>query len=172
MWLSRFGRTVASDAVASVTARLETPRDAGSHVTLAGQRVNLGQPADGGPGSGSEAGRALAETLTGLARAFGAREARVPDSDDPFARHGLTHGWDDPVMAPARRMTGRELLLGSSFRAVLGQGAGVAVDELGPGGVGVAVLGGGAGARPERRVGDRLDGHGLRAGAVCSPGSR
>ena len=164
MWLSRFGRTVASDAVASVTARLETLRDAGSHVTLAGQRVNLGQPGDGGPGSGSEAGRAFAETLTGLARAFGAREARVPDGDDPFARHGLTHGWDDPVMAPARRMTGRELLLGSSFRAVLGGGAGSQWTSWGQGGVGVAVLGGGAGTRPEWRVGDRLDGHGLRAG--------
>ena len=118
MWLSRFGRTVASDAVASVTARLQTPRDAGSHVTLAGQRVNLGQADD------DDNGRALAETLTGLARAFGAREARAPDSDDPFARHGLSNGRSDPVMAPARRMTGRELLLGSSFRAVLGQGAG------------------------------------------------
>ena len=118
MWLSRFGRTVASDAVASVTARLETPRDAGSHVTLAGQRVNLGQADD------DDDGRALAETLTGLARAFGAREARAPDSDDPFARHGLSDGWSDSVMAPARRVTGRELLLGSSFRAVLGQGAG------------------------------------------------
>ena len=118
MWLSRFGRTVASDAVASVTARLETPRDAGSHVTLAGQRVNLGQADD------DDDGRALAETLTGLARAFGAHEARAPDGDDPFAHHGLSNGWSDPVMAPARRMTGRELLLGSSFRAVLGQGAG------------------------------------------------
>ena len=36
MWLARFGRMVASDAVASVTARLETPRDAGSHLTVAG----------------------------------------------------------------------------------------------------------------------------------------
>ena len=41
MWLARFGRVVPSEAAASVTARLETPRDAGSHVTLAG-------PADAG----------------------------------------------------------------------------------------------------------------------------
>ena len=119
MWLSRFGRTVASDAVASVTARLETPREAGSHVTLAGQRVNLGQVDD------DDNGRALAETLTGLARAFGAHEAQAPDSDDPFARHGLSNGWRDSTTATgARRVTGRELLLGSSFRAVLGQGVG------------------------------------------------
>ena len=41
MWLARFGRMVASDAVASVTARLETPRDAGSHVTVAGAAHEL-----------------------------------------------------------------------------------------------------------------------------------
>ena len=118
MWLARFGRTVASDAVASVTARLETPREAGSYLTLAGQRVNLGQAGD------DDDGRALAETLTGLARAFGAHEVPAADADDPFARHGLINGWTAPVMAPARRVTGRELLLGSSFRAVLGGGAG------------------------------------------------
>ena len=130
MWLARFGRMVASDAVASVTARLETPRDAGSHVTLAGQRVNLGQ-ADDGRGSGSEAGTALATVLTGFARTFGAPSAPAAD-DDPgsgagagsFARHGLTAGWNDPATTGTRRVTGRELLLGTSFRAVLGQGSG------------------------------------------------
>ena len=112
MWLARFGRTVAADAVASVTARLETPRDAGSHLTLAGQRLSL-----------SGDGTALAGTLTGLARAFGARE--VPANDDPFARHDLTNLWNESTTATgARRVTGRELLLGSSFRAVLGHGAG------------------------------------------------
>ena len=125
MWLARFGRMVASDAVASVTARLETPRDAGSHVTFAGQRVNFGEAEGGG-------GAALATVLTGLAQTFGAPSAPAPD-DDPgsgagagsFARHGLTDPWNDSTAATgARRVTGRELLLGSSFRAVLGQGAG------------------------------------------------
>ncbi len=125
MWLSRFGRMVASDAVASVTARLETPRDAGSHVTFAGQRVNFGEAEGGG-------GAALATVLTGLAQTFGAPNAPASD-DDPgsgagagsFARHGLTDPWNDSTAATgARRVTGRELLLGSSFRAVLGQGAG------------------------------------------------
>ena len=46
-WLARFGRAAAADAVAAVTSRLETPRDAGSHVTLAGQRVDLSDT-DGG----------------------------------------------------------------------------------------------------------------------------
>ncbi len=118
MWLARFGRMVASDAVASVTARLETPRDAGSHVTLMGQRMNFGEAEGGG-------GAALATVLTGFAQAFGAPSAPASDDDDPFARHGLTNPWNDPAtVSGARRVTGRELLLGSSFRAVLGQGAG------------------------------------------------
>ena len=116
MWLARFGRMVASDAVASVTARLETPRDAGSHVTVAGQRMNFGE---------AEGTAALATVLTGFAQTFGAPTAPAPDEDDPFDRHGLTNGWNDPAtVTGARRVTGRELLLGTSFRAVLGQGAG------------------------------------------------
>ena len=117
MWLSRFGRMVASDAVASVTARLETPRGAGSHVTLMGQRMNFGEAGGGGAA-------ALATVLTGFAQTFGAPSAPAADEDDPFARHGLTGGWRDPAAAGARRVTARELLLGTSFRAVLGQGAG------------------------------------------------
>ena len=116
MWLARFGRMVASDAVASVTARLETPRDAGSHVTVAGQRMNFGE---------AEGTAALATVLTGFAQTFGAPSAPARDGDDPFARHRLTSGWNDPAtVTGARRVTGRELLLGTSFRAVLGQGAG------------------------------------------------
>ena len=118
MWLARFGRMVASDAVASVTARLETPRGAGSHVTLMGQRMNFGE-------AGGGAAAALATVLTGFAQTFGAPSAPAAADDDPFARHGLTHGWHAPAAAAgARRVTGRELLLGTSFRAVLGQGAG------------------------------------------------
>ncbi len=118
MWLARFGRMVASDAVASVTARLETPRGAGSHVTLMGQRMNFGEAGGGGAA-------ALATVLTGFAQTFGAPSAPAADENDPFARHGLTGGWHAPAAATgARRVTGRELLLGTSFRAVLGQGAG------------------------------------------------
>ena len=116
-WLARFGRMVASDAVGAVTARLETPRDAGSHVTFAGQRMNFGEAEGGG-------GAALATVLTGLAQTFGAPGAPAADEDDPFVRLGLTDPWNDPASSTARSMTGRELLLGTSFRAVLGQGAG------------------------------------------------
>ena len=77
-----------------------------------------------GPGSGA----ALGETLTGLAQAFGAPSA--PAADDPGSGSGA--GWfgrdhrsglrDEPVgaSAPARGMTARGLLAGSSFRFTTG----------------------------------------------------
>ena len=64
-------------------------------------------------------GAALTEALTGLERAFGAPGAPAAN-DDPFARHGLSGTWDDP--AAARSVSARNLLLGASFRAVLGRG--------------------------------------------------
>ena len=129
MWLSRFGRTVASDAVAALTARFETPRDAGSHLTMLGQRVNLSQD-----GSGDGAGaQALAGVLTGFAQAFGA-QAPAANDDDPFARHGLTHGWNGPAgVTTAPAPTGRDLLLGTSFRAVLSSGPGMQLTSWGQG---------------------------------------
>ena len=124
MWLSRFGRMVASDAVEAVTARLETPRAAGSHLTLRGQRLDLSQAGDA---------EALAEALTGLAQAFGGPAAPAADEDDPFRRHGLSNTWNDPATTVARPPTGRELLLGSSFRAVLPAGAGSQFTSWGQG---------------------------------------
>ena len=103
-----------TDAVSERLGGL-TPR---AHATLAGQSVNVSQAKDG---------KALAEALTGIARAFGAPGAPASDDDDPFARHGAGGTWDDPaaVSAPARSMTGRELLLGSSFHlATPGEGSG------------------------------------------------
>ena len=117
MWLARFGRMVASDAVKTVTGRLETPRTAGSHLTFAGQRLDLS-------GEGAGDGAALANAMTGLARAFGAEVTQATD-DGPFAGHGPSNGWNGSTTTTApHAMTGRELLLGTSFRAVLGQGAG------------------------------------------------
>ena len=116
MWLARFGRMVASDAVGAVTGRFDTPRTAGSHLTLAGQTLDLS-------GEGAGDGQALANAMTGLARAFGAEEAPAM-TDDP---------WNDPAAAPGRAMSTRELLLGTSFRAVLGQGAGSQLTSWGQG---------------------------------------
>ena len=94
-WLARFGRAAAADAVAAVTARLETPRDAGSHLTLAGQRVDL---------TGTDGGA-----------------DRLSWSGEPAGEYR------------SRTMSGRELLLGTSFRAVLGGGAGAQWTSWGQG---------------------------------------
>ena len=87
-YLGHFGRRAASDAIAAVTARFETPRGAGSHLTFAGQRLDI-------------SGGALADTVAGLARAFGAEEA-TPDGD-PYARHGLGDPWNDPRLGARAR---------------------------------------------------------------------
>ena len=62
MWLARFGRTMASHVTDAVSDRLAAP-PGGAQVTVAGQRVDLAGD-----------GAALAQALTGLARALGASE--------------------------------------------------------------------------------------------------
>ena len=113
LWLSRFGRTVASQTVAALEGRFAVQADAPSHATMAG--VDLLRAA--GPGSDA----ALGGTLTGLAQAFGAPSAPAADPG-PFARNGRSALWNEPVgaSAPARSVTGRELLAGSSFRFTTG----------------------------------------------------
>ena len=120
MWLARFGRTVGSQVTDAVSGRLDAGLSPGAHATFAGQPLDLAHANDG---------RALAEAMTGLARAFGAPGAPAANEDPgsgapgsgtgagSFARHGLSGGWNDSTAAsaPARSMTGRELLLGSAF---------------------------------------------------------
>ena len=99
-WLARFGRAAAADAVAAVTARLETPRDAGSHFTVGGQRLPFGD-------AGANTGAGLPAYS-----ASGRAGASLPS-------------WSgDPAADGSRTMSVRELLAGTSFRAVLGTGAG------------------------------------------------
>ena len=80
------------------------------------------------PSSVSNAARAarrIANTVTGLARAFGASETSGAE-DDPFAwsRNGAG-AWNDPAATTGHAITGRELLLGSTFHlASPGGGAG------------------------------------------------
>ena len=118
MWLSRFGRTVAGHVTDAVSDRLGTPLE-GAQVTVGGQSVDLAQ---------AENGAALAQALTGLARALGAREAPGPEGEGApgewLGERGA--GWNDPAAASApRSMTGRELLLGSAFHlSADGEGAG------------------------------------------------
>ena len=128
-WLVRFGRTVGSQVVDAVTARFEAP--GASHVTLGGQRLSL----DGEAGDAEGADRlsahdeqAARETLTALADRFadpadpadgGARDR--PQAGDRTGDGWMRDGWmRDGAGADARTMTGRELVLGSSFHLAAG----------------------------------------------------
>ena len=120
MWLSRFGRTVADHVVDAVAGRLSAPL-AGAQVTVGGQSVDLSRTGDSA---------VLVDAMTGLARAFGAPGgAAASGVTAPGAwpdRHG--GAWDSPAASgssPVRPVTGRELLLGSSFHLALdGEGGG------------------------------------------------
>ena len=122
MWLSRFGRTVASHVTDAVSDRLANPLS-GAQVTVGGQRVDL---------AATEDGDAVAQALAGFARALGAAEAPGPEGEEaPGGWLGERGGgWNDAAAASApRRMTGREMLLGSAFhlaRAGDGGGPGLA----------------------------------------------
>ena len=127
MWLSRFGRTVASHVTDAVSDRLSTPL-AGAQVTVGGQRVDLAQAEDK---------KWVAEALTSVARALGATEDPGPE-DDPGSLSsgsgpGQADGWPStgvgiggssaPGSTTTRDLSGRELLLGSAFHlAAEGEG--------------------------------------------------
>ena len=120
MWLSRFGRTVASHVTEAVSDRLAGPLT-GAQVTVGGQTVDLARVQD-------EAW--LGQTLTSVARALGASENREPEGGfGSGPGQSGAGGWPGTGLggvqtavpgssAPAREITGRELLLGSAFHLV------------------------------------------------------
>ena len=104
MWLSRFGRTVAGQVVDAVSGRLSGPPQ-GSRVTLGGRSIDLS--------AGTvDARRAL---------------AGAPGAEDVEARSGSRADLDT-AGTTSRTLTGRELLLGSSFHLTAGGG-----EDGGPG---------------------------------------
>ena len=113
MWLSRFGRTVADHVAGAVSDRLSNPVT-GAHVTLGGQGLDLAESEDGTMEE-TVNGTLLDRTLVSLARIMGVPEGQTPgDGGWPVADYGVR---EDPTLegAPVRSMTGREILLGSSF---------------------------------------------------------
>ena len=115
MWLSRFGRTVAGQVVDAVAGRLSGPAP-GSQVTLGGQSIDL-----------SSLSADTVDARRTLAGALGA--ARVTNDDDLLAGPGAWEAAragsrEDPETGhgSARTLTGRELLLGSSFHLAAGGG--------------------------------------------------
>ena len=115
MWLSRFGRTVAGQVVDAVTGRLSGP-SGGSRVTLGGRSIDLSSLSAG-----------TGEARRSLAGALGAEHAANDDEPPagPRAREAARSGsWADPETGHGtlRTLTGRELLLGSSFHLAAGGG--------------------------------------------------
>ena len=115
MWLSRFGRTVAGHVVDAVAGRLSGPTG-GSQVTLGGQSIDLSARSDGAD-----------DSRPGLTRTLGAR--RGVEDGDRWSGLGAWEAssagsWAGPETdgATSRTLTGRELLLGSSFHLAAGGG--------------------------------------------------
>ena len=118
-WLARFGRTVADHVVDAIGERLEGSSGGGTQVTLGGQAIPLDGSAGGAaPGAAPAAGdeeAAARDTLTALADRIGGSAdggARERGSGDALFGAGWTR---EGVSATERSLTGRELLLGSSF---------------------------------------------------------
>ena len=101
MWLSRFGRTVTSHVVDAVAGRLSGASGV-SQVTLGGKNIDL---------SALSVGASDARLALGVKRAAEDNEPRSGPTARP-AQAGFT----------SRTLTGRELLLGSSFNLVAGGG--------------------------------------------------
>ena len=116
-WIARFGRTVADQVLDAVDARLRAARTAGMSVRLGGQRIGgaaLKAEADEKSGAASDGtsaslfGGTAAEDAEDTARLKALSDwlSRETEEKDRF-RTGSS-GW-------SRTMTGRELLMGSSF---------------------------------------------------------
>ena len=116
-WIARFGRTVADQVLDAVDARLRASRTAGMSVSLAGQRIGLAAPqaaqksgAESGAESGSDPNPA--SLFGGTAAEDAGETARLKTLSDwlkqETAENDRPDGW-------SRTLTGREVLMGSSF---------------------------------------------------------
>ena len=115
MWLSRFGRTVADHVAGAVSDRLANPMT-GAQVTVGGQSLDLKEMED-------EAW--LDRTMVSMARVLGVPD-RSGTGDEGWPDTGLgIHESPTFGSAPVRSITGREILLGSSFHLAGDSGSGV-----------------------------------------------
>ena len=137
-WLARFGRTAATHVTDAVGDRLRGTPGQGSHLTVGGYRLPLGQRgATGQPEAEADTDSSSLEALlTGLAGVLGlgSGQAGGPGTDPWGDRPAV-----DPRLgqSPGVTLDLRRLLLGSSFRLNLGAAAtgsaGPTPDGLGPG---------------------------------------
>ena len=140
-WLARFGRTVATHVTDAVGDRLRGTPGQGSHLTVGGYRLPVGQaaapgpPAAGGAAPGAEADTdddPLVALVTGLAGVLGLGPGQAGGTGpDPWGDRPAV----DPRLGQSRTLdlgsalNLRQVLLGSSFRLALG---GDAVGAGGP----------------------------------------
>ena len=112
-WIARFGRTVADQVLDAVEARMRSARTAGMSVSLGGQQIGgAGPKAEADGKSGAASGGTSASLFGATAAADAEETARVKALSDWLSQEtdekDRSNGW-------SRTMTGRELLMGSSF---------------------------------------------------------
>ena len=138
-WLSRFGRTVAQQALDGIAGRMAAPRSPGMQGALAGQAVGFGpteSPGSGSGAGGTPAAGGVPSAASGTAPAN--REAALAQADVAQAFGGNTggpgnggnsNGFGHDIAGTgslsgtgfgetppqSRTMTARDVLLGSSF---------------------------------------------------------
>ena len=115
-WIARFGRTVADQVLDAVDARLRAARTAGMSVSLAGQRLGLAAPESGAETAAVSGAAAESDpkpaTLFGGTAADAEETARLKALSDWLKQET---GENDRPDGWSRSLTGRELLMGSSF---------------------------------------------------------
>ena len=118
-WLARFGRTVASHVVDAIGERFTDSPETGSHVTIAGRRVTLGEPRR----------RARAQARAPPAHRTRCASARVPErgagvgARHPNRARGIVWNWCCDVFERARAQAQGEDARGLAIkctRAALG----------------------------------------------------
>ena len=117
-WLARFGRTVATHVVDAVGERLRGSPERGSHVTVGGYRLPLGDTS-----SGAAEPEALRSGLAGLALGPGiAPRGSAAGSGGSWKnrRGDDRRAGADPRRGQPRTLNLRDILVGSSFRLTLG----------------------------------------------------
>ncbi len=124
-WLSRFGRTVAEQALDGIAGRMAAPRSPGMQGSIAGQALSFDPAASDSPGSrgagpgpghapGGTAGGTGALALADVAKAFGSHSGYTGAVGIGRDTAGFGSGFDG-MQPQSRGMTGREALLGSNF---------------------------------------------------------
>ena len=150
-WLARFGRTVATHVTDAVGERLRGASAQGSHVTVGGYRLPLGKTAAGAAEPRMDPLASLVTGLAGLAVGPGATQPGLggvgtgPWTDQPGT---------DPRLGRSQTLRLRDVLMGSSFRLMLG-----ATDDARPGNMRLTAWGRVAGMQFDGQDGDlTLDG--------------